>query len=81
MSGEMPHARCRNCGCFREPVREPGLFDAPLPVPSVDDRFAAFHRESQRREAQARRRGVTRAIGAERQARYEFTHEALRGTA
>lgn len=77
----MAHARCRRCGCFREPVREPDLFDAPLPVPTVSDQFSAFHRESQRREAQARMRGVTRLIGAERQRRYEFTHQSLRGTA
>ena len=74
----MPHARCRNCGCFREPVRDPGLFDAPLPVPSVSDPFAAFHRESRAREAQARKRGVTRQIGAERQARRDFTHRYLK---
>ena len=71
--------RCRNCGCFREPVRDADLFDAPLPVPAVDDRFAAFHRDSQRREADARRRGVTRLVGAERQARYAFTHQCLGG--
>lgn len=73
----MPVVRCTNCGCFREPVRDADLFDAPLPVPSVSDPFAAFHRESQRREAQARKRGFTRQIGAERQARYQFTHSAL----
>lgn len=77
----MPHARCRNCGCFREPVRDADLFDAPLPVPSVSDPFSAFHRDSQRREAEARKRGVTRQIGAERQVRREFTHASLKGSA
>lgn len=72
----MPHARCRNCGCFREPVRDADLFDAPLPVPSVTDPFAAFHRESQARERKAT---ATRQIGAERRARYDFTHASLRG--
>lgn len=74
----MPHARCRNCGCFREPVRDADLFDAPLPVPAMSA-FSAFHRESQRREALARRRGVNREIGAERRARSAFTHQALWG--
>lgn len=73
----MAHARCKNCGCFREPVRDADLFDAPLPVPSVSDPFGQFIRESQRREAQARRRGVTRLVGAERRNRYAFTHQAL----
>lgn len=73
------HSRCANCGCFREPVRDRDLFDAPLPVPSVNDPWAAFIRESQRREALARRRGVTREIGAERRARSAFTHQALWG--
>lgn len=74
----MAHARCGNCGCFRAPVTDqPSLFDAALPVPAVDDRFAAFHRESLRREAEARRKGVCRVVGAERQARRRFTHEAL----
>lgn len=72
------HARCRKCGCFREPVRDRDLFDAPLPVPAVTDRFAAFHRESRQREAEARRRGVTRQIGAERRARFDFTHHYLK---
>ena len=75
------HARCRRCGCFRGPVRAADLFDAPLPVPAVTDPFAAFIRESLAREAQARKRGVTRQIGAERQARYEFTHASLKGAA
>lgn len=75
----MPHARCKNCGCFREPVRDRDLFDAPLPVPSVNDPHSQFIRDSQRREAEAVRRGVTRQIGAERRARYEFTHASLRG--
>jgi hypothetical protein len=76
----MPHARCRNCGCFREPVTEPDLFATPsgLPFPAADDPFLSFHRASQRREAEARRRGVCRAVGAERSARRDFTHQALR---
>lgn len=73
------HSRCRNCGCFREPVRDRDLFDAPLPVPAVSDPFAAFHRESHRREAEARRKGVCRLVGAERRARRDFTHQSLRG--
>jgi hypothetical protein len=77
----VPHARCQRCGCFREPVRDRGLFDAPLPVPSVKDPWAAFIRDSQRREAEARKRGVTRQIGAERRARRDFTHASLRGAA
>jgi hypothetical protein len=75
----MPVVRCANCGCFREPVRDADLFDAPLPVPSVSDPFAAFHRESHRRERAARKRGVTREIGAERRLRSAFTHQALWG--
>lgn len=78
----MPHARCRNCGCFRAPVTEPDLFDARsgLPFPTADDPFLTAIRASQRREADARRRGVTRAIGQERIARRAFTHQALRAT-
>lgn len=72
------HARCKNCGCFREPVRDRDLFDAPLPVPPMSP-FASFHRDSQHREAEARKRGVTRQIGAERRARFDFTTQALRG--
>lgn len=75
----MPWARCRNCGCFREPVRDADLFDAPLPVPAVNDPFAAFHRESRRREAAAQSRGADRLVGQERKARRTFTLNALRG--
>lgn len=71
------HARCRRCGCFREPVRDADLFDAPLPVPSVTDPHATFIRDSHRREAAAVRRGVTRAVGAERRLRSATTHLAL----
>lgn len=62
------------------PSPQTDLFGGPLPVPSVSDPFAAFHRDSQRREAEARKRGVTRQIGAERQSRYAFTHASLRGS-
>lgn len=72
----MPQPHCSRCGAFVT-GRQPGLFDRPLPVPPIDDRFSAFHRESQRREAEARRRGVTRLVGAERRARSAFTHQAL----
>lgn len=75
----MPWARCRNCGCFREPVRDADLFDAPLPFLGVDDPFTAFHRESQERERAAAARGADRAVGRERKARLAFTTNALRG--
>ncbi|PZT99860.1 MAG: hypothetical protein DI624_04090 [Brevundimonas sp.] len=75
----MPWARCRNCGCFREPVRDADLFDAPLPMPAVDDAFAAFHRQSQMRERAAAARGADRQVGRERRARRDFTLAALRG--
>lgn len=75
----MPWARCRNCGCFREPVRDADLFDAPLPMPAADDDFAAFHRRSQQRERDAAARGADRQVGQERKARHDFTLNALRG--
>lgn len=76
----MDQRHCPRCGGFLTTCTpEPSLFDTHLPFPSVDDRFAAFHRESQRREASARKRGVTRQIGAERRARSAFTHQALWG--
>ncbi len=75
----MPWARCRNCGCFREPVRDADLFDAPLPVPPADDPFSAFHRESRRREQAAAKRGADQMVGRERKARQTFTLNALRG--
>lgn len=75
----MPWARCRNCGCFREPVRDADLFDAPLPMPAADDAFAAFHRQSQQRERNAAARGADRQVGRERRARRDFTLNALRG--
>lgn len=77
----MPHARCRNCGCFREPVTEPGLFDAPsgLTFPVAGNPFFDFHNASQRRERRAAQGRVCRAVGAERHARREFTLAALRG--
>lgn len=75
----MPWARCRNCGCFREPVRDADLFDAPLPMPAVGDAFAAFHRQSQQRERDAAARGADRQVGQERKARRDFTLNALRG--
>ena len=75
----MPWARCKNCGCFREPVRDAELFDAPLPIPAVDDAFAAFHRQSQQRERNAAGRGADRQVGRERRARRDFTLNALRG--
>ena len=75
----MPWARCRNCGCFREPVRDADLFDAPLPMPAVDDTFAAFHRRSLTREREAAARGADRLVGRERKARRDFTLSALRG--
>jgi hypothetical protein len=74
----MPHARCRNCGCFREPVRDADLFDAALPFPAANDDFSRFHRESQAREAAAARRGADRLVGAERRARREFTLHYLK---
>ena len=61
------------------PTPQADLFGGPLPIPAVDDRFSAFHRESQRREAEARRRGVCRVVGAERRRRYDFTHASLKG--
>lgn len=75
----MPQRHCPKCGGFQvTPSPQPSLFDRPLPVRAADDPFAAFHRESLAREAQARKRGVTRQIGAERQARYDFTHRYLK---
>lgn len=61
------------------PTPQADLFGGPLPVPGVSDPFAAFHRESHRREAEARRKGVCRLVGAERRARRDFTHQSLRG--
>lgn len=76
----MPQRHCPKCGGFQvTPSPQPSLFDRPLPVRAADDPFAACHRESQTREAPARRRGVTRLIGAERRNRYEFTHACLGG--
>lgn len=73
---EMAHARCTNCGCYRSPVIEaPGLFDAPLPFPTIDDPFAAFHRRSREREARA---VATQVVGAERRLRTTFTNNALK---
>lgn len=77
----MPQRHCPKCGAFQvTPTPQADLFGGPLPVPGVSDPFAAFHRESQRREAEARRRGINRQIGAERRARRDFTHQSLRGT-
>lgn len=62
------------------PTPQGDLFGGALP-PAPMSAFSAFHRESRQREAEAVRRGVTRQIGAERRARYEFTHDSLRGRA
>lgn len=77
------HARCTNCGCFRAPVPvvpQGDLFGTVLPFPSVEDPFAAFHRRSRDREALAARQRRDRDVGAERQARRDFTLQALAHT-
>lgn len=75
----MPWSRCRNCGCFREPVRDADLFDAPLPLPAAGQAFFDFHRQSREREAGASKRRHDRGVGQERRARLDFTTAALRG--
>lgn len=74
------HARCSNCGCFRIPVpavAQGDLFGTVLPFPTATDPFAVFHRQSRDREALAARLRRDRDVGAERQARRNFTLRAL----
>ena len=74
------HARCTNCGCFRAPVPvvpQGDLFGTVLPFPTMEDPFSSFHRRSREREALAASARHDRAVGAERQARRDFTHRAL----
>ncbi|RZJ47450.1 MAG: hypothetical protein EON87_01040 [Brevundimonas sp.] len=78
----MTRLHCTRCGGFVTPQPENrDLFATRggLPLPANDNGFFAYHAESQRRETDARRRGVCRLVGAERQARRDFTHAALRG--
>lgn len=60
------------------PTPQADLFGSALPFPAANDDFARFHRESRQREAEARRKGVCRAIGAERHARRDFTLRCLK---
>lgn len=78
----MTRLHCGRCGAFVTPQPENrDLFQTRggLPLPANDNDFFAFHAASQRREAEARRRGVCRAVGGERRARRDFTNAALRG--
>lgn len=76
----MPQRHCPKCGAFQvTPTPQADLFGSALPFPAANDDFARFHRESRQREAEARRKGVCRLVGAERRSRYDFTHASLRG--
>lgn len=78
----MSRQHCPNCGGFVSPMPEQrALFQTRggLPLPANDNAFFAFHTASQDREDDALRHGRCRAVGAERQARRDFTHAALRG--
>lgn len=73
---------CPRCGGFTSPQPENRsllMTRAGLPLPPAGDLFASFHAASLDREAEAKRRGVTRQIGAERRARYAFTHQCRGG--
>lgn len=76
----MARQHCPNCGGFVSPMPEQrALFQTRggLPLPANDNGFFGFHAASQDREAEALRHGRCRAVGAERQARRDFTHAAL----
>lgn len=71
---------CNRCGGFVTPkpeTRDLFLTRGGLPIPPATDPFATFHAESRKREERAMRRGVCRQVGAERRARFAFTHKAL----
>lgn len=73
---------CPKCGGFVSPMPEQRALFATrggLPLPANDNLFFATILASQQREETARRGGVCRAVGAERQARRDFTHAALAG--
>lgn len=73
---------CPKCGSYQSPRPEQAdlfMSRAGLPVPPSNDAFAQYHAASRQREAEAKRRAVCRAVGAERRARIEFTNQALRG--
>ncbi|WP_420478260.1 hypothetical protein [Brevundimonas sp. FT23028] len=76
----MTRLHCPKCGSFTSPMPEQrALFQTRggLPLPANDNGFHSFHAASQRREDEARRKGVCRAVGAERRARRDFTTAAL----
>lgn len=78
----MTRQHCPRCGAFVSPMPEQrALFQTRggLPLPANDNDFHSFHAASQRREDEARRKGVCRAVGAERRARRDFTTAALMG--
>jgi hypothetical protein len=51
---------------------------AGLPLPPAGDPFFAVIAQSQKREAEALSKARCRDVGAERKARRDFTHQALR---
>ena len=78
----MTRLHCPKCGSFTSPMPEQrALFQTRggLPLPANDNGFHGFHAASMAREAEARRKGICRTVGAERRARRDFTNAALRG--
>lgn len=73
---------CPRCGSYCTPAPENRsllMTRAGLPLPPAGDPFFAVIAQSQKREAEALSKARCRDVGAERKARFAFTHQALRG--